>query len=95
MKPRYLLDTHALIWAAQDTTRLGTKARRVLDSAGVGEVVVSSHSVVELGRLIQAGTVETDGRPSDWFAPILRRFPVLPASLEAAIAAPVLPLPHG
>lgn len=94
MRIRGVLDTHAFIWAAQDPDRFGRAARRLIDSAAPGEWVVTSHSVVELGRLIDAGTIEVDGRPSDWFAPIFRRFPVLPASLNAAIAAPVLRLPH-
>jgi PIN domain nuclease of toxin-antitoxin system len=94
VKIRGVLDTHALVWAAQDPDRLGTAARRLIDSAAPGELVVTSHSVVELGRLIDEGTVEVDGRPTDWFAPVFRRFPVLPASLNAAIAAPVLRLPH-
>lgn len=95
MKVKGVLDTHAFIWAAQDPDRLGRNARRLIDSAVSGEWVVTSHSVVELGRLIDAGTIQVDGRPSDWFAPVFKRFPVLPASLNAAIAAPVLRLPHG
>jgi PIN domain nuclease of toxin-antitoxin system len=94
VKVRGVLDTHALIWAAQDPDRLGTAARRLINSAAPGELVVTSHSVVELGRLIDRGAVEVDGRASEWFAPVFRRFPAQPASLEAAIAAPVLRLPY-
>lgn len=94
MSIRYLLDTHALVWAAQNPEALGAKARRAIENAAAGEIVVSSHSVVELGRLIDEGKVKVDGRPSDWFAPVFRRFPVLPATLDAAIRAPVLALPH-
>lgn len=94
MKPRYLLDTHALVFAAQNEGALGAKSRHLLKTAAGGEIVTPSHAIVELGRLIEEGRVTTPGRPADWFAPALARFPVIPASLEAAIAAPVLGLPH-
>ena len=94
MKIRYLLDTHAFIWELQNPDKLGRKARQVIESAADGEIVLSSHSIVEIGRLIEAGIVIVSGRPSEWFLPAFRRFPVIPATLEAAMKAPVLALPH-
>ena len=44
--------------------------------------------------MIEEGIVIVSGRPGDWFAPAFRRFPVIPATLAAAIKAPVLALPH-
>lgn len=84
MKPRSLLDTHALVFAAQNESGLGTKARRLLQNAAPGEIVAPSHAIVELGRLIDEGRVIVSGHPTEWFAPALARFPVIPASLAAA-----------
>ena len=94
VKIRYLLDTHAFIWELQNPDKLGRKARQIIESAADGEIALTSHSIVELGRLIEEGIVIVSGRPGDWFAPAFRRFPVIPATLAAAIKAPVLALPH-
>lgn len=56
---RYLLDTHALLWALTDPDRLGPRAREII-SARNSELVVSAASAWEiatkqrLGRLPQA-----------------------------------------
>ena len=94
MSIRYLLDTHAFVWELQNPDKLGKKARQIIETAADGEIVLSSHSIVELGRLIEAGSIMVSGRPSEWFLPAFRRFPVIPATLEAAMKAPVLALPH-
>lgn len=96
MKPRYLLDTHALAWAVLSPEKLGGKARRVISEARKGEIAVSSASVIELGRLIDAGEFDAGARrPSDVFGLAFDFYAVLPTSLEAAISARVLGLPHG
>ncbi len=96
MKLRYLADTHALAWAVLSPDKLGAKARRVFKEARPGEVALSSASVIELGRLIDADELDLGARrPSDVFGAAFDFFPVLPVSLDAALRAPVLGLPHG
>ena len=95
MKVKYVLDTHALVWSVLSPDRIGTRALRVIESAGPGELAVTSATVMELGRLIAAGKIELDTRrPSELFDDALAYNAVIPASLEAAIKAPVLGLPH-
>jgi PIN domain nuclease of toxin-antitoxin system len=95
VKPRYLLDTHALAWAVLSPEKLGAKARRVISDAKAGDIAVSSATIIELGRLIDADEFSMKTRrPSDVFDPALKFYPVLPTSLAAAISAPVLRLPH-
>lgn len=96
MSIRYLLDTHALAWAVLSPQKLGIKARRILNEAQKGEVAVSSASIIELGRLIDADKFDLGARRlSEVFGPALDFYRVLPTSLASAISAPVLGLPHG
>ena len=91
---RYILDTHALVWAATDPDRLGAAADHIISTAAPGEIGIPSALIIELGRLIDEDAVVLTGRPSDVFAPILARHPVLPMSLDAAIKAPRVNLSH-
>ena len=50
--------------------------------------------IEELGRLINEDAFTLHGRPSDVFAAALEYHGVIPMSLNAAIAAPVLRLSH-
>lgn len=95
MRIRYVLDTHALVWAVLSQDRLGPKARRVIELAGPGELAITSATIMELGRLIDDDKIDLNShRPSEVFGDALMYNAVIPASLEAAIKAPVLGLPH-
>jgi PIN domain nuclease of toxin-antitoxin system len=92
---KWLADTHALFWAVVDSRRLGFEARHIMLTAKSAEIGIPSAAIMELGRLIDAGTTDFAMRPSDAFASFLSRHPVLPVSLDAAVKAPRLNLPHG
>lgn len=96
MKIRYVLDTHTVVWSAMgEFDRLGPKARKVIESAGPGELSIPSAAIMELGRLIDSGKIDLGvRRPSAVFEEALTYNTVLPTSLEAALKAPVLALPH-
>jgi len=95
MSIKYVLDTHALVWAVLSRDQLGSKATRIIEQARPGELAITSASIIELGRLIYADKIDLNGRrPSDVFKGALAYNVVLPAALEAALKAPVLDLPH-
>lgn len=50
----FLLDTHAILWALTDPTRLGTRAREVLEDRSSG-IVVSSASAWEIATKNRIG----------------------------------------
>ncbi len=50
----FLLDTHALLWALTDPTRLGLQARRIITSR-VSSLVVSAASAWEIGTKQRLG----------------------------------------
>lgn len=75
--------------------RLGPGARRIIESAGPRELAIPSAAIMELGRLLDAGKIDLGSRrPSSVFEQALTYNAVLPTSLEAALKAPVLALPH-
>ena len=92
---RYVLDTHALLWAAADEERLGPEAARVLASTPYERLAISDVSLQEIGYLLHTGKVTLRGSPAAVLGPVLEYVQVLPISLPVALAAPALRLPHG
>ena len=92
---RYLLDTHALLWAAAEEERLGPEAARVLASTPYERLAISDVTLQEIGYLLHAGKVTLRGSPAAVLGPMLEYVQVLPISLPVALAAPALRLPHG
>jgi len=97
VKPRlkYLLDTHAFLWAATDEDRLGTQAARVLAVTPYEQLAISDVTLQEIGLLLQTGRISFTGNPATVLGHLLDYVQILPISLPVAIAAPALKLPHG
>ncbi|MCY1307333.1 Ribonuclease VapC22 [compost metagenome] len=55
---RVLLDTHILLWALADSSRLSTRARRLIEDAS--EVYVSAASFWEMAIKISLGKLDVD-----------------------------------
>ena len=95
MRVRWLLDTHAVIFAVSAPRKLGATARRVIENAGPGELGVTATTIAEIGQLLHDDVMKIEGRPSEVFAPFLARCTQVALSLDAAVRAPALGLPHG
>ena len=97
MKPRlrYLLDTHAFLWAAADEDRLGSEAARLLASTPYEQLAISDVTLQETGLLLHSGRITFAGSAAGVLGQLLEHVHVLPISLPIAIMAPALPLPHG
>ena len=65
-----VLDTHALVWWVSDTSRVGAKARRLIDGAvKAGEQLsVSCISVWEIAMLVARGRLELTIDVHSWMA---------------------------
>lgn len=94
VKLRYLLDTHALIWAAVDEDRLGRHAARAIATTPYHQLGISDVSLQELGLLLHLGRIQFSGDPKKVLAKMLEYVTVLPINLEIALSAPALDLPH-
>lgn len=92
---KYLLDTHALLWAAVDEGHLGSRAARAINTTPFGQLAISDVSLQEIGLLLHSGRIELKGSAKTVLAPLLDFVTVLPITLDIAIIAPALPLPHG
>lgn len=92
---KYLLDTHALLWAATDEDRLGSKAARAITTTPYEQLAIADVTLQEVGLLLHLGRISFKGSPAAVLATLLNYVTVLPITLEIAIAAPNLALPHG
>ena len=92
---KYLLDTHTFLWAAYAEDRLGTKAGRVLATTSYEQLAISDISLQEIGLLVDADRISFSEKPERAVRELLEFLTVLPISLEAALLAPSLSLPHG
>ena len=92
-----LLDTHVLLWVAEDQPRLGQYAREVVDSAAAERsIVVSAISFWELGMLLSKGRLglaipladfaaAVSGNPGYKVAPVNSQIAVETANLPTSI----------
>jgi PIN domain nuclease of toxin-antitoxin system len=92
---KYLLDTHAFLWAATDEDRLSIRAARAIHTTPYEQLAISDVSLQEAGLLLHIGRISFSGSPTTVLGHILSYVSVLPITLEIAIAAPTLALPHG
>lgn len=92
----YLLDTHALIWAANNDARLGPNARSVVVSDS-STLAVSVASAWELSIKVGLGQLHLTPNVVSWFtkATSLGRIQVLPIELAHLADLETLPRHHG
>jgi PIN domain nuclease of toxin-antitoxin system len=92
---KYLLDTHAFLWAAIDEERLSHKAARAIHTTPFEQLAIADVSLQEIGLLFHSGRISFNGSPVTILGKMLNYVTILPITLEIAISAPALPLPHG
>ena len=92
----YLLDTHALVWSADDDKRLGTKAQAVIVYEA-STLAVSVASAWELSIKAGSGLLRLAPNVVKWFAQATRigRIQVLPVELDHLADLESLPHHHG
>ena len=92
---KYLLDTHAFLWAATDEERLSNKASRAISTTPYEQLAIADVTLQEIGLLLHSGRIAFKGSPATILGSMLNYVTVLPITLEIAIVAPELALPHG
>jgi PIN domain nuclease of toxin-antitoxin system len=92
---KYLLDTHAFLWAATDDDRLSLKAARVIHTTPYEQLAIADVTLQEVGLLLHLGRISFSGSPETVLGQMLAYVSVIPISLDIALAAPRLALPHG
>jgi PIN domain nuclease of toxin-antitoxin system len=91
---KLLLDTHVILWSADEPNRLRPAARTAI-SDGTNQVFVSVISAWEIAIKQSVGKLTLD-RPAElWFPEALRRgIDVAEISLTAALRVRALPMHH-
>lgn len=92
---KYLLDTHALLWAAIDDDRLGGEAARIIASTPYDQLAIADISMQEVGLLAAAGKIKSGTSHFSALRHMLEYVTLLPITLEIGLLAPTLALPHG
>jgi len=92
---RLLLDTHALIWAAQAPERLSERARNAIEDAA-NDVMVSAVSAMEIATKYRLGKLAVTARLAEHFVDEMsgRGFSFLPISPDHAQRGGLLAIPH-
>lgn len=80
---KYLLDTHAWIWANMEPSRLSARTRGILESGDYEELLLSAISPWEFCKLIEKGRLIISMDPQAWIQEALdmanlRLVPLLP-----------------
>ena len=94
-KLKYLLDTHAFLWAATDEANLSPKAVRAISTTPFTQLAISDVTLQEIGLLLATERITFKGMPAAVLGELLHYVTVLPITLDIAIVAPALALPHG
>jgi PIN domain nuclease of toxin-antitoxin system len=90
---RVLLDTHAVLWAADNNARLGTEAAALLGGCQPGDAVISDLTLLEVAMLVKKGRVSMSIPLRDYLRGLQSNYPVLAINAEIAAAAMDLTLP--
>jgi PIN domain nuclease of toxin-antitoxin system len=92
---KIILDTHALVWAAEDSSRLGKSARELLAGLGRDDIGVSALSLLELAMLVSKGKLRVlHDEGAKAIENLASRVTVVPLDADIAWQAMTLDLPQ-
>ena len=90
---RYLLDTHAWIWAANGDRRLPSRLSRSIATASREDLALLDISLWEAGRVHRAGEL-TPGDAVVWFERAVEAITLLPLAADIVLAEQGLAWSH-
>ena len=90
---RILLDTHAVLWAAENDARLGSKAASFLRACQPGDAVISDLTLLEIAMLVKKSRLSLKVPLRDYLRGLQSNFPVLAIDADIAASATHLDLP--
>ena len=82
---KLLLDTHAVLWAAEGDQRLGAEAAAFLRRCRYGEAVIADITLLEIAMLEKKGRIVLSVPLREYLRGLQANYPAL--ALEADIAA--------
>lgn len=91
---KYLLDTHAVLWIAEDSPRLSPRIRALAKNHDADTFGLAAITLLEIARLAKVGEITLSPEPADWLEDITHRFQVLPLTPAIVWTAVNLGWPH-
>jgi len=91
---RYLLDTHAAIWAVENDPRLSATASAIITRTYSADLAISDITLLEIALLLKKGRLKTKNSTEEQLELVSTAFTVLPISAEIAAKTSVLKLPQ-
>jgi len=88
-----LLDTHAVLWAAEGDPRLGSEAATVLRHCSPGEAAISDLTLLEIAMLAKKGRVTFSIPLREYLRRLQSNYPVLTVNADIAALTLELELP--
>jgi PIN domain nuclease of toxin-antitoxin system len=89
-----VLDTHVLVWLMQGSPRIGARAKRLIDRAGLNDkIFVSAITPMEIGMLVAKSRLALSKDVIEWISEALAQpgIALLPLLPEIAVASTRLP----
>jgi len=78
---KYLLDTHAAIWAYEKDPRLPSRVRSLIEANPKKDFAIAYVTLVEVARLLHSGKLAFSKEPRQWLRDLSLRFaPQLPTA---------------
>jgi len=91
---KVLLDTHAVLWAAEGDKRLGSSAADLLKNLKAGDPVISDITLLEIAMLVKKSRIHLMVSTMEYLRGIQRNYPPLTITAEIAAIAMDLNLPQ-
>ena len=92
---KYLLDTHAAIWAAEEDPKLGQRAKLALLASAADEALISDITLLEISMLVKKGTIQIQISTSEYLRRLQFLYPLARITPTIATLAMDIPLPQG
>ena len=92
---KYLLDTHAAIWAAEDHPMLSQRAKLALLALAAEDALISDITLLEISMLVKKGKIQIQISTSEYLRRLQILYPPVRITPNIASLAMDIPLPHG
>ena len=92
---KYLLDTHAAIWAAEEDPMLSQRAKLALLASAADDVLISDITLLEISMLVKKGKIQIQISTSEYLRRLQFLYPPVRITPNIATLAMDIPLPHG
>ena len=88
-----LLDTNILLFMTLTPERMSARAKKTVEDASPGELLISSISAWEVAMLVSKKRLELPKPPLEWFQESIHEFGIRDLVLDTASAARAMELP--